>query len=133
MRVNAQTCWCARKQGTFVRVFPDTSSGRTDGVQAQLMANASEVQNVYVGLEVTIIAGAGFLDLCLPSLCVATPLSRGTVAIVMICAGGAAFSAATAAPPSGPTGVQGPDQLDEVDGAGPDLPATRGRETLLPC
>ena len=51
-----------------MRVFPDTSSGRTDGVQAQLMANASEVQNVYVGLEVTIIAGAGFLDLCLPSL-----------------------------------------------------------------
>lgn len=51
-----------------MRVLPDTSSARTDGVQAELMANASEVQNVYVGLKVTIIAGAGFFDLCLPSV-----------------------------------------------------------------
>jgi hypothetical protein len=46
-----------------VHVFPDTSSGKTEGVLAQLQTNASEVENIYVGLEVTIIAGKGFVIL----------------------------------------------------------------------
>ena len=52
-----------REQGAFVRVFPDTSSGKTEGVLAQLQRNASEVENIYVGLEVTIVAGKGFVIL----------------------------------------------------------------------